>query len=207
MILGVVGGTLALTQKRLHHFALAILITAMALRSARALPLCALLLLPIANAAITEWLRRKTGQEACPTSAFLNYSDNLRALDARFRGLALDSPRSARGVLSHSGRCVPRRPVSRRRVLPHPGRRAPVRPRQVRRISDLPLERNAESLLRRSQRSLRRRFPQAVLSPGTGPPGMARVLGLLPFHARAAARRRTAASRPGAARLASPLSG
>ena len=89
VILGVIGGTLALTQKRLHHFALAILITAMALRSARALPLCALLLLPIANAAITEWLRRKTGQEACPTSAFLKYSDNLRALDARFSGLAL----------------------------------------------------------------------------------------------------------------------
>jgi hypothetical protein len=57
VILGVIGGTLALTEKRLHHFALAILITAGALRSARALPLCALLLLPIANAAITRWLR------------------------------------------------------------------------------------------------------------------------------------------------------
>ena len=80
VILGVIGGTLALTQKRLHHFALAILITAMALRSARALPLCALLLLPIANAAISEWL---------PKSSFLKYSGNLRALDVRFRGLAL----------------------------------------------------------------------------------------------------------------------
>src|ERR1035438_7457526 len=57
VILGVIGGTLALTQKRLHHFALAILITVLALRSARALPLCALLLLPIANAAIARWLR------------------------------------------------------------------------------------------------------------------------------------------------------
>ena len=64
VILGVIGGTLALTQKRLHHFALAILITAMALRSARALPLSALLLLPIANAAI-----RKPGQtERFPVS-------------------------------------------------------------------------------------------------------------------------------------------
>src|ERR1039458_7289152 len=41
VILGLIGGTLALTQKRLHHFALAVLITAMALRSARALPLAA----------------------------------------------------------------------------------------------------------------------------------------------------------------------
>ena len=60
-----VGGTLALTQKRLHHFALAILITAMALRSARALPLSALLLLPIANAAITN------GWETAPSRSRL----------------------------------------------------------------------------------------------------------------------------------------
>ena len=87
LILGVVGGTLALTQKRLHHFALAMLITALALRSARALPLSALLLLPIANAAIT----RRIGLPACPprAAAFLAYSANLRVLDARFSGLAL----------------------------------------------------------------------------------------------------------------------
>jgi hypothetical protein len=101
VILGVMGGTLALTQKRLHHFALTILITAMALRSARALPLSALLLLPIANAAITRWVKSGTGafacqprrheelagESACPP--FLAYSANLRALDARFHGLAL----------------------------------------------------------------------------------------------------------------------
>jgi hypothetical protein len=81
VILGVVGGTLALTQKHVHHFAFAILITAMALRSARALPLCALLLLPIANAAITRFLPSP--------SSFFNYGHNLRALDARFNGLAL----------------------------------------------------------------------------------------------------------------------
>jgi hypothetical protein len=81
VILGVVGGTLALTQKRVHHFVLAILITAMALRSARALPLCALLLLPIANAAITRFLPAP--------SSFLKYSANLRALDSQFNGLAL----------------------------------------------------------------------------------------------------------------------
>jgi hypothetical protein len=90
VILGVVGGTLALTQKRLHHFALAIVITALALRSARALPLTALLLLPITNAAITISLTRiraaTVRERFVPT--FLEYSKNLRALDARFSGLA-----------------------------------------------------------------------------------------------------------------------
>ncbi len=80
VLLGMIGGTLALTQRRYHHFALALLISAMALRSARALPLCALLLLPVANAAITRWL---------PLRGFLAYGDNLRALDSRFHGLAL----------------------------------------------------------------------------------------------------------------------
>ena len=113
VILGVIGGTLALTQKRLHHFVLAILITAMALRSARALPLSALLLLPIANAAL-----RKPGTDgtfssffSCSISnippasglpgklenvpsvrfspGFLAYSANLRTLDSRFHALAL----------------------------------------------------------------------------------------------------------------------
>ncbi len=81
LIVGMIGGTLALTQKRTHHFVIAILITAMALRSARALPLTALLLLPIANASITAALARYPG--------FLKYGDNLRAFDRRFTGLAL----------------------------------------------------------------------------------------------------------------------
>ena len=84
VILGMTGAALALTQKRPHHFVLGVLFTAMALRSARALPLCALLLLPIANAAITEWLRASSSYRA-----LLEYSANLRALDARFSGVAL----------------------------------------------------------------------------------------------------------------------
>ncbi|MEO8593088.1 MAG: hypothetical protein ABI759_07195 [Candidatus Solibacter sp.] len=83
VLLGVVGGSLALTQKRWSHFALSILITAMALRSARALPLAALLLLPIANSAITQWLR------GIPAAhAFLAYGDNLSLQDVRVRGFA-----------------------------------------------------------------------------------------------------------------------
>jgi hypothetical protein len=76
VILGMIGGTLALTLRRYHYFALAVLLTALALRSARGLPLCALLLLPIANSAISaswKW----------------DYSARLRAIDARFRGYAL----------------------------------------------------------------------------------------------------------------------
>jgi hypothetical protein len=81
VILGMIGGTLALTQRRIHHFVIAVVVTAMALRSARALPLVALLLLPIANASITKALSGYPG--------FLAYSANLRAFDARFSGLAL----------------------------------------------------------------------------------------------------------------------
>jgi hypothetical protein len=50
----------------------------MALRSARGLPLCALLLLPIANAAIAPYC-----------TAFHQYAANLRTLDARASGLWL----------------------------------------------------------------------------------------------------------------------
>jgi hypothetical protein len=84
LLVAVAGGTLALLGKRPEHFALAMLITAVALRSARALPLVALLLLPLANAAITGTLRR-----AAVLDGFLAYSARLRAMDARFSGLAL----------------------------------------------------------------------------------------------------------------------
>jgi len=84
LLVAVAGGTLALLGGRPEHFALAMLISAMALRSARALPLVALLLLPLANAAITGTLRR-----AAVVDGFLAYSARLRAMDARFSGLAL----------------------------------------------------------------------------------------------------------------------
>ena len=80
VIIGIAGGTLALTAGRWEHFALAMTISAMALRSARALPLSALLLLPLANRAIAENL---------PFKRFQAYCGRLRALDARLSGLAL----------------------------------------------------------------------------------------------------------------------
>jgi len=79
VILGIAGGTLAFTQGRFEHALLAALISVLALRSARALPLVALLLLPIANAAITPMLNR----------GFQAYNERLRAIDARQCGLAL----------------------------------------------------------------------------------------------------------------------
>jgi hypothetical protein len=83
VILGIAGGALALTQGRIHHFVLAMLFAAMGLRSARALPLVALLLLPIANASLTRCL------EGLPwAQRFLRYSNRLRELDARMSGLA-----------------------------------------------------------------------------------------------------------------------
>jgi len=123
VILGVIGGTLALTEKRLHHFALAILITAGALRSARALPLCALLLLPIANAAITRRLRnpgtnavtnpvtdgtfsgffsggRKPGTDGTFSSFFSNNVSNFRSVPG-FPNNAENVP-SVPGFLTYS---------------------------------------------------------------------------------------------------------
>ena len=189
----------------------------MALRSARALPLSALLLL--ANAAISVLKPSLTvaariaaaidrPDPSCTCGrAFLTYADNLRALDSRFCGLALTPLVSARGVLSHSRRGIPGRPVSGRRLSAHSGGRTPVRPRQVRRLSDLPVERRAEGLLRRAQRSLRRRIPEAIRAPGPGSSGLAGLLGILPFHPRAAARRRALIARTGTDRLAPDLRG
>jgi hypothetical protein len=84
LIVGIAGGTLALTGGRPERFALAMLISALGLRSARALPLVALVLLPLANAAITGALQR-----AAVWEGFLAYSGRLRAMDARFSGFAL----------------------------------------------------------------------------------------------------------------------
>lgn len=84
------GAVLALIQKRLTHFLLAATCTWAAIRSARALPLLAILILPIANAAIVRGLREARGlrhsfrrklDEALAYSARLGRIDG--ALDGR----------------------------------------------------------------------------------------------------------------------------
>lgn len=57
LALAAMGGTLALMQKNVAHFLLAAMFSIAALRSARALPLVALLILPLANAGFTNALR------------------------------------------------------------------------------------------------------------------------------------------------------
>ena len=84
-----VGGVLALSQKNVAHFLLTVLFLAIALRSARGLPVAALLLLPLANGAITRALREVTGlrpKVAEAIRSFLTYSGNLRALDKSLSG-------------------------------------------------------------------------------------------------------------------------
>jgi hypothetical protein len=86
------GGALALGQGKPAHFLLAAGLIGAALRSARGLPLVALVLLPLANGAITEALQKYTGWRPkirAGVDAFLAYSAGLRKWDARMNGLAL----------------------------------------------------------------------------------------------------------------------
>ncbi len=85
------GAVLALGQRNVARFLLSAGIFALALRSARALPLVALLVLPLANGSIANALASVRGLRTGlgrGLDAFLNYSANLRALDARGNGLA-----------------------------------------------------------------------------------------------------------------------
>jgi hypothetical protein len=93
LAIGMCGGVLALGRRRPEHLALAVLFTVLALRSARGLPLVALVLLPIANGAIAEALAGAASglNRECRRGleAFLAYSRRLRAWDSGFHGLAL----------------------------------------------------------------------------------------------------------------------
>jgi hypothetical protein len=79
LILGIAGGTLAFTQRRYEHALLAAVVSVLAIRSARALPLVALLLLPLANLAITPLLDKR----------IQTFGQGLRSIDARFSGLVV----------------------------------------------------------------------------------------------------------------------
>ena len=79
VILGIAGGVLAATHRRFDRCAVSLLFSALALRSARGLPLVALLLLPIAAAEITLELPVR----------LRDYGDRVRALDRQMAGFAL----------------------------------------------------------------------------------------------------------------------
>ena len=86
-----VGGVLALGQRKLAQALLTAGLLALALRSARGLPVAALALLPLANGAITEALRNWRDPRPAlgkRLDAFLAYSDRLRALDCGRNGWA-----------------------------------------------------------------------------------------------------------------------
>ena len=94
MGLAAVGGTLALSQKKLAHFLLTAIFLWSGLRSARVLPLVALLILPLANAAIVEALRRAGGLRQPirrRLDAALAYSARLRRKDLRMSGWAFSA--------------------------------------------------------------------------------------------------------------------
>lgn len=92
LALGAMGGTLALTQKNIAHFLLAAIFCIAALRSARALPLVALLILPLANAAFTDALRAMHGLRPA-VSRWLDhamiYAHRTRTLDRKLNGAPL----------------------------------------------------------------------------------------------------------------------
>ncbi len=85
------GGVAALAGRHVARFLLAAMLLSGALRYARGLPLAALVLLPLANGALTEALARASGLRPAMRAgldAFLAYSARLRTLDARLSGLA-----------------------------------------------------------------------------------------------------------------------
>jgi len=86
------GAFTALAVRKPERFLLSLLLTAMALRSIRVMPLAALLVMPLANGSITAVLARVNG--LAPTlrrslSDVLNYGDRLQQIERGCHGLAL----------------------------------------------------------------------------------------------------------------------
>jgi hypothetical protein len=92
LALGLAGGLAAISTCRPERFLLAVVLTAGAIRSARVLPIAALLLLPLANGSLTsvlvlaQGLNRSLRQKL---DDLLTYGDRLRVLDRRFNGFVL----------------------------------------------------------------------------------------------------------------------
>ena len=90
--LAATGGLLCLTQGHVSRFLLVLVFLPLGLRSARGLPLVALLLLPIANGAITRSSSEARGLRASAARrvrAAFAYSSRLRGFDRQFGGWAL----------------------------------------------------------------------------------------------------------------------
>lgn len=86
------GAFASLAVHKPERFLLAMLLTALALRSVRALPVAALLLMPLANGSLTEVLTRAGGltpRLRRMLDKTLDYGDSLQTIERRFRGFAL----------------------------------------------------------------------------------------------------------------------
>jgi hypothetical protein len=86
------GAFAALALEKPQRFLLSILFAAMALRSVRALPVAALVLLPLASGSITRVLSQVgnlTLKLRHRLDAMLDYGDRLHAIEHGFRGFAL----------------------------------------------------------------------------------------------------------------------
>lgn len=86
------GAFAALTAHKPERFLLSMLLTAVALRSVRALPIAALLLLPLANGSITVVLRHAgnlTPHLRHRLDDVLDYGDRLQTIQQRFYGFAI----------------------------------------------------------------------------------------------------------------------
>ncbi|HEX4595773.1 MAG TPA: hypothetical protein VH157_15915, partial [Bryobacteraceae bacterium] len=89
MGLAAAAGVLAFGQRKLAHFFLAAMLLWSGLRSARVLPLVALVILPLANIIFTQALRNVRGLRPALTTALdeaLGYSHRLRLIDERVNG-------------------------------------------------------------------------------------------------------------------------
>lgn len=94
LLVGLAGGVLALGQQKLAVFFLAGLFGWGALRSARVLPLVALVLLPLANGVFTQALHRTYEWKPAVSKAVntaLAYSERLRLIDARLSAVAFSA--------------------------------------------------------------------------------------------------------------------
>ncbi len=86
------GGFAALATRRPERFLLSMMLLTLALTSARALPVAALLLLPLANGSIAELLVHATGLKPRLRRRLdhaLDYGNRLRAIDSGLRGFVL----------------------------------------------------------------------------------------------------------------------